>query len=274
MQSPQMRTVQKERLRRPQSNAKCAFVQHTHTLRCTSSFKVDNATKRRLLCHIKFPLHKSIVRAFVAMRLEYALILFVQNMAKSMCAKLNDKNQITVVVIMEYRVIKSNRERKVKTKKQNWLTMKRRQYMIGQQKSRVASQLSGGVVVEKRNEIFVNSMINRDSWLSVNCSILIHGADANRRHQNNSQEQEPCEESHNNMINGVSAFSRGVNSLSKWPKQLCCFDKKLHNLLLLLLLLSAAPIQGSPQRMFFKHPHRRFDSFFTPDALPDATYWW
>ena len=24
------------------------------------------------------------------------------------------------------------------------------------------------------------------------------------------------------------------------------------------LLLSAAPIQGSPQRMFFKHPHRTF----------------
>ena len=29
---------------------------------------------------------------------------------------------------------------------------------------------------------------------------------------------------------------------------------------LLLLFLSAAPIQGSPQRMFFKHLHRRFGS--------------
>ena len=28
----------------------------------------------------------------------------------------------------------------------------------------------------------------------------------------------------------------------------------------LLLLLSAAPIQGSPQRMFVKHPHRRVGS--------------
>ena len=53
----------------------------------------------------------------------------------------------------------------------------------------------------------------------------------------------------------IASIDKKLSTTESYGK--CLQEIKI---LLLLLLLSAAPIQGSPQRMFVKHPHKRFGS--------------